>query len=161
MRHGAIKGFTLIEVLVVLFIMSIVMSVALLSISHHEARQLEAFTKELVERLTLAEEQAMLQPAILGLSINKNAYQFASNKKEGWLPLQDTILAHHAIPATMQLSLEMGGKKMAIEQDVPQIVISTNGDITPFTLYVGQKGKPPRYVIHGEADGSIKSTTLT
>ena len=58
-----LNGFTLIELLVVIFIISIVTSVALLSISRNENKQLEAFTNELVQTVTLAEEQAMLQPS--------------------------------------------------------------------------------------------------
>ena len=55
---------------------------------------------------------------------------------------------------------------MAMEQDEnekhsPQIVISTNGDITPFKIYVAKTGKSPRYVISGDADGNITSKSLT
>jgi len=74
-------GFTLIEILVVILIISIVTSVALLSISRNENRQLETFTKDLVQTLTLAQEQAMLQPAVLGLAIERHTYQFAARPK--------------------------------------------------------------------------------
>ena len=42
----------------------------------------------------------------------------------------------------------------------PQIVISTNGDVTPFTIYVGRKGKKPLYAISGDADGNVTSREL-
>lgn len=168
--YRSMRGFTLIEILVVLFIISIVTTVALLSISRNENRQLEAFTKEFIQRVTLAEEQAMLQPSVLGLAIEGNAYQFAryqpaqGEKKSFWQPTQDTLLANYEIPRGIELNVEVGGKK--IEQDEnekhsPQIVISTNGDITPFTIYVAKTGKSPRYVISGDADGNITSKLLT
>ena len=56
------------------------------------------------------------------------------------------------------------GKKAVHQEDedqLPQVVISTNGDITPFTIYVGKKGKSPRYVIKGDADGNITSKLLS
>lgn len=167
--HSA-RGFTLIEILVVLFIISIVTTVALLSISRNESRQLEAFTKEFVQRVTLAEEQAMLQPVVLGLFIEGKSYQFAryqsaqDKKKSLWQPTQDTLLGNYTIPGNIELTVEVGGQKVDMQQDEkhsPQIVISTNGDITPFTIYVAKTGKSPRYVISGDADGNITSKLLT
>lgn len=167
------QGFTLIEILVVIFIMSIVTSVALFSISRNENRQLESFAKELVQTVTLAQEQAMLQPSVLGLSIEKHGYQFAAyhlaenKKKNSWSPLQDHLLGMHDIPGNIALTVEVGGQKIAREESeddvahVPQIVISTNGDITPFTIYVGKKGQSPRYMIKGDVDGTITSKLLS
>lgn len=167
------SGFTLIEILVVIFIMSIVTSVALFSISRNENRQIESFAKELVQTVTLAQEQAMLQPSVLGLSIEREAYQFAAyrlaenKKKNSWSPLKDNLLGMHDIPGSIALTIEVGGQKMAQEEKdddaahVPQIVISTNGDITPFTIYVGKKGKSPRYIIRGDVDGTITSKLLS
>jgi general secretion pathway protein H len=163
------QGFTLIEILVVLFIMSIVTSVALLSINRNENRQLETFTNELVQRMTLAEEEAMLKPSVLGLSIKNKMVQFTSyqpaesGKKSSWQATEDHLLANHAIPASMEVSIEVGGKKLEIDEEkqFPQVVISTNGDLTPFIIYVGKKGQAPRYVINGDADGNITSKLLT
>lgn len=169
---GAIRGFTLIEILVVLFIISIVTTVALLTISRNQNRALDVFAKEFTQRLSLAEEQAMLQPSVLGLSIAENGYQFTryhsqqGEKKSSWLPTQDKLLGDHAIPLGIELNVEVGGKKLAENKDekknaTPQIVISTNGDITPFTIYVGKTGQSPRYMISGDADGNITSKLLT
>jgi len=82
------------------------------------------------------------------------------------LPVKDKLLGIHSIPDSSELTIEVGGKKMVREEDEddvshpPQIVISTNGDITPFTIYIGKKGKSPRYVIKGDADGTISSKLL-
>lgn len=167
------QGFTLIEILVVIFIMSIVTSVALLTISRNENRQLEAYAKELQQTLTLLEEEAMLKPSVLGLSIEENslrlsAYQPAEGeKKSAWLSHETRQGSNHSIPRDIELSLEMGGKKQVSDQgeekrkQSPDIVISTNGDVTPFTIYVARKGKSPRYVVRGDSNGNITSQLLT
>jgi general secretion pathway protein H len=167
-KHSA--GFTLIEILVVLLIISIVTSVALLNINRNENKQMESFANELTQILTLAEEQAMLQPNVLGLSLNDNSFHFASlqpgaEKKNIWTPVQDTILGKHNIPSNIQLNVKVGGTTSAAfneeTKNIPQIIISTDGDITPFTIYVGKKGERPRYVVIGDADGHITSKLLT
>lgn len=173
MRQNA--GFTLIEVLVVLFIISIVTSVALLTISHNENRKLESFANELAQTLTLAEEQAMLQPSVLGLSLNENTFHFAAyqpdekGKKLAWIPLEDKLLGSHVIPYGIQIDIKVDGKAATSSNHdeaetvsaIPQIIISTNGDITPFTIYVGKKGQKPRYAIRGEADGNVTRQLLS
>jgi general secretion pathway protein H len=161
-------GFTLIEILVVLFIISIVTSVALLSISRNENKQMETFANELTQIMTLAEEQAMLQPTVLGLSLSEHSFQFASlqsaagGKKNIWSPLQDSILGKHNIPSNIQINVIVGNAKAEkAEVDIPQIIISSNGDITPFTIYVGKKGEKPRYAIIGDEDGNVTSKLLS
>lgn len=172
MRKRSVGGFTLIEILIVLFIISIVTSMAFLSISRNENRQLESFANELTQMLTLAEEQAMLEPSVLGLSINEHSLQFASfetlaeEKKKVWIPLKDKLLGQHRIPKGVELAVQVGEKRAEGEADKvdpthPQIIISTNGDITPFTIYVGKPGEKPRYVIKGHADGSVTNTLLS
>jgi general secretion pathway protein H len=172
-RQSRFAGFTLIEVLIVLFIISIVTSVALLTMSHNENRQLESFTNELVQIMTLAEEQAMLQPSVLGLSLKENSFQFVAyqsssdEKKQAWVPLEDKLLGTHTIPSHFQVDVEVNGKPASSDNEsgtangMPQVVISTNGDITPFTIYVGKKGQKPRYVIRGDADGNVTSRLLS
>lgn len=165
------NGFTLIEILVVLFIISIITGVAILSIGRNDHRQVEAFANELAQLLTLAEEHAMLQPSILGLSLSEHSLQFASyqtvtdGKKNAWQPLQDQILGKHPIPSGIQLGLEIGDKKTMIMpggvKNHPQIIISTSGDITPFTIYIGKRGERPRFAVKGDANGSVKTIVLS
>lgn len=171
MRRGLgrnVKGFTLIEILVVLFIISIVSSAALLSIGRNENRHIETFANELAQAMTLAEEQAMLQPTVLGLSLKEHSFQFSSfqltaeAKKNVWTPLQDALLGQHTIPNDIQVDVEVSGNRAAAEdKTTPQIIISTNGDLTPFTIYIGKKGEKPRYAIRGDADGNVTNKLLS
>ncbi len=166
------QGFTLIEILVVLFIISIVTTVALLSISRNENTQIESFANELTQSLTLAEEQAMLQPVVLGLALDGKSFQFTSlettgaEKKKAWVPMEDNVLGKHNIPSNLEVSIKVGdaSKEDADEDenhDKPKVIISTNGDITPFSIYVGKKGQLPRYVITGDADGNVTNKSLS
>lgn len=170
MSKIAQAGYTLVEILVVLFIISIVTSVALLTIGRNENKKMETFANELTQMVSLAEEQAMLQPTVLGVSFSKHSFQFASlqtatdDKKNKWAPSQDAILNKHAIPNGIQVRVQVGNETADVSNDTkknPQIVMSTNGDVTPFTIYIGKTGEKPSYAVIGDADGKISSKSLS
>lgn len=167
------RGFTLIELLVVIFIISIVTSVALLSIGRNENKKIEAFAKQFTQLLTLAQEKAMLQPVVIGLVLEKHSFHFASfspaagDKKIHWTSLDDKLLGKTSIPDDIELSLHVSSQKQNLDADDeeethdPQIIISTNGDLTPFTLYIGMRGQKPRYVLTGDADGRVTQQSIS
>ena len=165
-----VNGYTLIEILIVMFIISIVTSVALLSVGRNENKRLESFANELVQTITLAEEQAMLQPVVLGILIDKHTVQFVSlvpSKNDGkntWVALDDTLLGKQSIPSGIEVRVAAGNTHASAADEVtknPQIIVSTNGDVTPFTIYIGKIGEKPRYAIIGDADGSITRKELS
>jgi general secretion pathway protein H len=161
-------GYTLIEVLIVIFIISIVTTVTLLTISRNENRDIENFAKEMTQIVALAEEQAMLEPNVLGITLASQDVRFASlgkdnkTQKSVWLPLNDHVLKHFDIPANIQVSLEVAGKTVELSGGaLPQIIFSTNGDVTPFVMYIGKKGKKPRFAITADADGNVSNTAIS
>ena len=168
MRSMAL-GYTLIEILVVLLIISIVTSVGLLSIRFNENKKLETFANELTQLMTLAEEEALLKPQVIGLFLSNQSLQFSilkedaeDNKKEIWVPLQDLTLGLHPIPHNIQVDLFINHQRIALDEKInPQIIISTNGDPTPFIMYVGKKGERPHYAVTGDADGNVASKSLS
>jgi general secretion pathway protein H len=168
-------GFTLIEILIVLVIISIVSTVAIMSLKANDNRKIQSFSNELGQLMSLVEEQAMLRPAVLGVKITNDHYQFLifhsdAKMKKGespWALLEDDkLLGVQDVPDDIALKIVTSDvhEKQADDQAdtiTPQIVFSTSGDITPFAIYVGAQGKEPRYVIRGEADGTIKTQSLS
>ena len=170
-RLKGITGFTLIEVLVVLLIISIVTSVAMLSISHNQNQRVKLLANELTEFITLAEEQAILQQTSIGLVIAHNAFQFVHYQTQAqgtvpdWQPLMEPVFKRHLIPSGVGIRLEVTGKTKSLSQQlsnaVPQIVISSGGEVTPFVLWLGNKGHAARYKIVGAANGHIEQSEIT
>ena len=157
-------GYTLLEILVVLVIISIVAGMAILTLGRNDNKMLQAFTQEFVQTLTLAEEQALLQPATLGLVLTNHSFGFyeynETRSQAAWKPLMDQELGLRKIPADIQIILKIANKILPQEQltgETPTILISTNGTLTPFTILIGKKNKKPRYKLIGQADGTITS----
>lgn len=156
------RGFTLIELLIVILIISIVTSFAVLSIHFNQNKQLESLSNQIVNTLQLAQEEALLRQTTLGLEITSSTYQFfefheAEETENAWRPVAASPLARHQLPDTIQLSLHL---QNPTEEEHPKIIIAPNGDMTPFTLYIGKKHKPPRYKLVGEENGLIKNELI-
>jgi type II secretion system protein H len=154
------KGYTFIEVLIVLLILSITASMALLAVSRNEDRSLQRFTDELMQLVILAQEQALLRPAVLGMSFSDDDVQFTQYQDTGhqpgqWVPLHDRVLHRYVIPEGIAVNLEAKESLLASDQHHPQMIISTNGEVTPFTMLVGKKGQKPQYAIVAQANGQV------
>lgn len=153
MHHPPSRGFTLIELLIVIFIISIVTAVAMLSVHVNDNKRMQAVANEIAETITLAEEEAILQPAVLGMSLHGQAMQFMlyqPTAKEKWVVVQndDGGLKTHTFPADIKLNIVSSGK-------MPQVIISNNGAITPFSIYIGKQSAEARFIVRGESDGNV------
>lgn len=166
------QGFTLIEILVVIFIISIVTSVALLTIGRNDRKQVESFANELTQLVSFAEEQAVLRSNVLGLSFDKNYLQFSqlqmskNSMQQTWQPFTDKVLGKRSLPDGVTVNVQIGNDKAPQDGDEdkpknPQIIISSNGDVTPFSIYIGEQGKQPLYVISGDTDGNVTTKELS
>jgi general secretion pathway protein H len=147
-----------------LLIISIVSGAVLLTISRSNTKQIQATTNVLAQTITLGQEHAMLLSSVLGLQINPDSFQLLSyqtkdNKSGNWVALDERAFEKQAIPNGVSVSVIMDNQNEengeSDESNQPRIIISTNGDFTPFTIYVGKSGETPRYLIRGESNGSL------
>lgn len=161
-------GLTLIEVLVVLVIISIVAAGVTLTVGHNRSWSQKVFVEELSEVLTLAQEYAMLQPATIQVSLRDRALYFqewrvdSKSGKGAWVPVETSSLQSLAIPSDYAVRMDVHVKQSENdEQDhrMP-IVMSMNGDWTPFDLWVGLITESPQYRITGLPGGAMTVTNV-
>ena len=148
------RGFTLIEILIVMAIISIVSGVAVLAITSNQNKSIEYFTQQLTHLIQLSEEEAMLRPATLGLAFTPTTFQFFSYHKN-WQPLTDKNFGEHTIPNNIKIIVTVQNKPVPLDGK-PHLIISTSGDVSPFLILIGKQNKPPRHQISGESNGNIK-----
>jgi type II secretion system protein H len=166
---AAVAGYTLIEVLIVMLIISIVGGVTVLSINTNQNTRYKNLAQEITHLLTLGEEQALVQSAVYGMAFNDKSFQFyqfdPTAKDQPWRPLNDKVLGKHSIPDGVQITVKVRDKIMRLAKDStqvqPQLIISTSGDIIPFTILIGKTDSPPRFQIIGNANGSIESAAIS
>ncbi len=108
------KGFTLVEILVVVFIIGIVVSTISFQVfqTDHKAK-----VKEEAQRLQvlvdMASDYAILNQQQLGiyLDLEKNSYEFVSLQKDGqWLPIDgNKFFRKRELPESLVLELNLDG----------------------------------------------------
>ncbi len=132
------RGFTLLEIMVVLVIMGIMVSFATLGLGQSPEKPLGEESDRFKARFFLAAENAILEGRDLGLGVHKGGYEFFELLDEKWIPLAgDPQLRKTKLPEGMEAQLTLEAVEIVMPgkpPEKPQIFILSSGESTPFTL---------------------------
>ena len=146
------KGFTLIEILVVLLIIGITLGFALLAFGDFGAeRKLRVSAEQFVNYLKFAQQEAILEACPLGIRINKAGYQILRfQAPSSWTSIpHNHLFKLHPFPEHAIIELQSPVKS------IPQIRINDEGEISPFKLSFGTTAHPDLLFIMGSSDNRI------
>lgn len=166
------RGFTLVEILVVLLIVAILTGIAVLSLSAlgHAPRR-EQTARRLASLIELASQQAITEGEQLGLRVERDHYTFVRYARGRWRSFpQRSIYRTRRVPGGLRLSLEMQGtpivlhaphahkrhsKHTASSGPHPQILILSNGEMSGFEIDVYEHGHRQPFRIRGSPTGRL------
>jgi general secretion pathway protein H len=149
------KGFTLIELLVTIVIISVLISLAVLSIGDTQAERERRLITKLATLTELARETALFNSQELALFFWEHGYAFYRLDDERWqLITEDTLLRNRELPEDIIISLHLEGLQVELpaELDIekesddkdedepgaePQVFILSSGEVTPFEVRIG------------------------
>jgi len=157
MNHYKISGFTLIEVMVVIVIISVILSFATLSIGDGgQARKLEQEAQRFVSLLKLASQEAIMQAKEMGVSFDADSYSFYALQEQQWLALTDDIFRPRFLPQGMQTEIRLEGEPIILNKtkNTPQLLLLSSGEFTPFEIiFTAESDDTLRYRLTGTVTG--------
>ena len=127
------RGFTLVEILVVLVIIALVGGLALVTLERDERRLAAREAKRFAGALEFAAARAQARNETLGVSADRTI-RFWRREPSGerWLPIEDNVLGAHVLPEPLLATpLSYAGQRVAANTIVP---FRASGRNEPFTF---------------------------
>lgn len=156
------RGFTLLEILVVLVLIGIITSFALLSAGGGPRTRLAEEARRLAALVELHQQEAILNGATHGIQFARAGYTLLTLGEKGeWQPATTDTLIHHALPEDIVLSLWVEDRPvdLKITRKLPQVLLLASGETTEFVVVFGFADDPaldaPRYRVAGDALGRL------
>lgn len=174
MMRRRTRGFTLIEILVAVFIIGIVMSVAVLSLSlAGDDREVRKEVRRLMSLIEVAQTDAMMQGREFGIEFMSGAYRFVEFDAENdrWAePPGDDSLKLWQLPDDYEVTLFVEDKEIVLDSEpatlavddrqprqdyAPHLFVFSSGDSTPFQLVITRLNDGVAAAIEGDYLGNL------
>lgn len=159
LRNAPRRGFTLLEILVVVVIIGVLAGAVVLAVDSGSARQLEREANRFSALLQQACEQAELGGRDIGVLIQDDGYGFANQVDGYWKPQPvDGVLRQRHWIDGLRSEMTRDGRRVAFTEAtsrevVPQMICYSSGELTPFVLSLKLGEDEVR--IEGKGDGAL------
>ena len=178
-RRENARGFTLIEILVVVIIIATVSSIALLSMNLiGDDRDLNTERKRLATILEVAQDEAVMQGREFGLELLRTGYRFVEFDplQSQWSEIPgDELFRLRKLPEGIELELYVEDKRILLEDDpkqfkqaddetmqigiddyTPHLLLFSSGEMTAYEIRVRRYDSGQELVMRGDILGEIE-----
>lgn len=164
----SLRGFTLLEIMVVMVLIGILTSLAVLSIGGGPRDRLAEEGRRLAALVELHQQEAILSGQLRGIQFDRNGYAVLSLDEQGaWrLPDATHTLIRHQLPEGILLGLWVEDRPVRLEKsDFPQVLLLNSGEATEFIAVFSLADDPslnaPLYQVAGDAMGRLTLGEIT
>lgn len=164
------KGFTLVEILVVVVIMAVVISLAVLSIGvTGRDAQLDEETRRIEGLVGMLHERALLEGRDFGMRIDPTSYSFLAYQtaRDRWVPMdQEHEFRRRELAKGLSFILQLDSQTVVLKAPsknfssdhtlpAPQLAIAASGEGTPFRLTLQREETKAKASVVGDALGKV------
>lgn len=156
------RGFTLLEIMVVMVLIGILTSLAVLSIGGGPRDRLAEEGRRLTALVELHQQEAILSGELRGIQFDRNGYAILRLDEQGaWRsPDATTGLIRHQLPEDIALGLWVEDRPAPLEKaDFPQVLLLNSGETTEFVAVLSYIDDPslnaPLYRVASDAMGRL------
>ncbi len=134
------KGFTLLELIVVLLVVSLFTVMIVVNVSPGDKNIVKNQANRLYQTLLFAQDKAIMQSVEIGFSTSETAYSFSVLKDAQWLPLStERPLVEYAFGEDVYLQMTVENEAVVMGQaphanDKPMVLLLSSGEVTPFEV---------------------------
>lgn len=176
--RSATRGFTLVEVLVVVIIVATIVSIALLSISvAGDDAELDKERRRLASLIETIQDEAMLQGREFGVEIMTSSYRFVEfdplTRQWAEIPFDD-LYRLRQLPEGLEFELFIDDRRIDLEADperlrdpndtrstnanpyVPHLFVFASGESTVFELHIVRRAQDRRLILRGDMLGELE-----
>lgn len=155
-----LRGFSLIEILVVMVILAVLCAAVSLAIAGAGGeRSLARDAARAQALITYACERAELAGRDIGLSFDRSGYRFSRFEHDVWTPVRGDELRPRAWSVNLSTTLLRNGQPVAIATafpDKPQLLCYASGELTAFRMELALPDLARRYRLDGQTDGQVE-----
>ncbi|MBA2652119.1 MAG: type II secretion system minor pseudopilin GspH [Tatlockia sp.] len=148
------RGFTLIEILVVVIIIGITVGFALLAFGDFGAsRRVIVNTEQLSSYIKLVQQRAVLENNTLGIRVNGEGYSTFRLERGLWQQMPAKSIYHtRTFPNNMVVNVQSLAQ---YNNKRPDVVVDASGGISSFAIKLGTKQNPTIATLLGNTDGQL------
>lgn len=160
------RGFTLIEILVVVVIIAVMTTVGLLSMGTLGGdRGLDAEVERYTDVVEAALEQAQLEGRDYGVHFGPSSYEilvYATERQRWEAVVDDRLFDQHRLPDGVEFRVELEGRLLRLgaekptEPLAPQVALFASGEVTPYRVELVRQGVERGISIAGAPDGTME-----
>lgn len=183
----ALRGFTLVEVLVIVVIIGIVSAVVLLSLGVlGDDRSLQQQARRISSLIELASDEALMQGRDFGIEFTRTGYRFLeldSLTNQWHAVIGDELLRPRQLEEQLELALVLEDRDVTLGEEFaatestedkdaddrdnqtlggdyqPHVLILSSGDVSPFVLHIQRPSDRTEIVVDMGPTGEMEIQT--